>query len=71
MNEIIENLRILEGYSMVNKNINVMCYADKMVLMENCKDNLQRLLDRFKPKSQTIKHGNVDQENKNGGNCQI
>ena len=47
MNEIIKNLRDLQGYPLGDENVNIICYADDATLIADNEDDLQRLLNRF------------------------
>ena len=47
MNEIIKNLRDLQGYLLGDENVNIICYADDATLIADNEDDLQRLLNRF------------------------
>ena len=47
MNEIIKEVRTGHGYKMGDNELNMVCYADDVVLMANTEDDLQRLLYRF------------------------
>ena len=47
MNEIIKNLRDLQGYPLVDENVNTICYADDATLIADNEEDLQRLLNRF------------------------
>ena len=41
MNEIIKNLKGLQGYTLGNENVNMICYADDATLIADNKDDLQ------------------------------
>ena len=47
MNEIIKNLKGLQGYPLGDDNVNMICYADDATLIADNEDDLQRLLNRF------------------------
>ena len=47
MNEIIKNLRDLQGYPLGDETVNTICYADDVTLIADNEDDLQRLLNRF------------------------
>ena len=47
MNEIIKDLKGLQGYSLGDENVNTVCYADDATLVADNEDDLQRLLYRF------------------------
>ena len=47
MDEIIKAVRVLRGYKMGDRNVNILCYADDAVLLAESEDDLQRLLHRF------------------------
>ena len=47
MNEIIKDLRDLQGYPLRDENVNIVCYADDATLTADNEDDLQRLLTRF------------------------
>ena len=45
MNELIKDLKNVQGYSMGNENVNIVCYADDAALV--AENDLQRLLHKF------------------------
>ena len=47
MNEIIIYLKVLQGYSLGDENVNMLCYADDATIVADNEDGLQRLLYRF------------------------
>ena len=47
MNEIIKEVRTKDGYKMGRKDLNIIRYADDVVLMADNEDDLQRLLYSF------------------------
>lgn len=47
MNEIIEEIKNLKGYSLGDENITCVCYADDAALVAEDEDSLQRLLYKF------------------------
>ena len=47
MNEIIKNVRDLQGYLLGDENVNIICYVDDETLIADNEDNLQRLLNGF------------------------
>ena len=47
MNKIIKDLKGLQGYSLGDENVNIVCYADDATLVVDNKDDLQQLLYRF------------------------
>ena len=47
MNEIIKNLKALQGYPLEDESVNMICYADDATLIADNEDGLQRLTNRF------------------------
>ena len=47
MNEIIKDLKGLQGYSLGDENVNNVCYTDDATLAADNEDDLQQLLYRF------------------------
>jgi len=46
MNEIIKDLKGLQGYPLGDENVNMVCYADDATLVADNEDDLQRLSPR-------------------------
>ena len=47
MNELIKDLKNVQGYSMGDENVNIVCYADDAALVVESENDLQRLLHKF------------------------
>ncbi|KAI4486268.1 hypothetical protein M0802_012412 [Mischocyttarus mexicanus] len=47
MDKLIESVKPMNGYKMGNKDFNILCYADDVVLVASSEDNLQGLLYKF------------------------
>lgn len=47
MEEIIKETKTQKGYKMGSKEIKMVCYADDVILVTECEDDLQRMLHQF------------------------
>lgn len=47
MDKLIDSIKTMKGYTMSNNQINIVGYADDVVLIAESEDDLQRLLHKF------------------------